>query len=101
MEPFNIRIPVENQQLTITILPADENVYKVVYYGAILGAIRREPVEQTWLIVPMEELTAGDLPFYQKGLHSDRLDFDLDAETIEVIGTAIETEIRGEKSVNI
>jgi hypothetical protein len=90
MDPFNIKIEIADQTVTLTILPVNSELYKIVYYGGILGAIRKEGIQSTWEAVPIEELTAGDLPNYQKSSNSDHQEVNLDASTIKQIGEAIE-----------
>ncbi|MDB5020681.1 MAG: hypothetical protein JWQ28_1808 [Pedobacter sp.] len=93
MDPFNIKILIKDQPLTLTILPVDKELFKVVYFGSILGAVRKETNGAAWRGVPAEELTAGDLPFHQKDESNDNPNLELDAKTIEQIGQAIETEL--------
>ncbi len=89
MEPFNIKIGFGENEVTLTILPAEEGYYKVIYYGGILGAIRYENDTDGWEIVPEDEYTAGDLPLYEYTLNSDRLNFVLDENTVDHIGDEI------------
>jgi hypothetical protein len=90
MDPFNIKIEVADEAITLTILPVDNTLYKVVYYGAILGAVRKQNKEETWEALPIEELTAGDLPFYRKEDNTDHQELELDPATIAQIGKEIE-----------
>jgi hypothetical protein len=92
MDPFNIKITLAEQAITLTILPVNTEMYKVVYFGGILGVIRRQSDQYSWESVPTEELLAGDLPFYQRTLNSDHQLVELDARTIEQIGQAINQE---------
>lgn len=91
MEPFNIKVGFGQKEVTLTIMPVDEGYYKVIYYGGILGAVRYENDTDGWEIVPQEEITPGDLPFYEYTLNSDRLNFVLDDNTVDHIGYEIET----------
>jgi hypothetical protein len=92
MDPFNVKISVADETVTLTVLPVDECLYKVVYYGAILGAVRNVPESALWEVVPPQELTAGDLPFYQEDPNTRRASVVLDCETAAEIGDAIEKE---------
>ena len=90
MEPFNIKVGFGDNEVTLTILPMVD-FYKVIYYGAILGAIKYENDTDGWEIMSRDEYEAGDLPFYTHDLSSDRLEFVLDDNTVDHIGTEIET----------
>jgi hypothetical protein len=93
MEPFNIKICYGDNDVTLTILPMPDNQYKVIYYGAILGALKHET--DTWEVIPPDDLEAGDLPFYQH--NSDNINIILDAPTVGGIGHEIEYVIREEE----
>lgn len=88
MEVFNIKIGFGANEVTLTILPAEE-YYKVIYFGGILGAIRLEDDNETWEKVPDEEVDPGDLPLYKHDLTADRLDVVLDEHTVHRIGDEI------------
>lgn len=91
MEAFNIKIQVEGSPLTLTILPVDSTLFKVIYFGAILGVVRKQS-KDNWVAVQMEELTAGDLPFYQHDPKADHEELELTSSTIHKIGVEIEKE---------
>ena len=92
MEAFNIKIQVEDGPLTLTILPLESTLFKVIYFGAVLGAVRKEAGKNSWMSVPVEELTAGDLPFYQHDPNADHEELQLNPPTIQQIGEEIEKE---------
>lgn len=92
MEAFNVKIQVEDRPLTLTILPLDASSFKVIYFGAVLGAVRKDSQKNSWLAIPMEELTAGDLPFYQHDPNADHENLELTPATIHQIGEEIEKE---------
>ncbi|WP_432710874.1 hypothetical protein [Pedobacter sp.] len=94
MEPFNIRIEREGQEVTLTILPTDEGYYKVIYYGGILGAIRKEAQTNQWTHVPDDEVIAGELPLYHHVDEDDRLEIVLNGAMAEEIGREIDEERR-------
>jgi hypothetical protein len=93
MEPFNIKLPVSGQTATLTILPAEEGSYKIVYYGGVMGAVRAPVDGKEWTLVPEEELLAGDLPFYRTKADPDRVKVNLDEETVRRIGQEIQNVI--------
>jgi hypothetical protein len=90
MDPFNIKVGFGAKEVTLTILPAEEGYYKVIYYGGIIGAIRLENDTDGWQSIPSNEFDAGDLPFYKPNLNADQLDFVLDEHTVDRIGEEIE-----------
>jgi hypothetical protein len=92
MEPFNIKIPVQNENITLTILPADDGVFKIIYYGAIFGAVRSADNQGNWLPITIDSLTPGDLPFYSRKPGLDHKEIELNATTVSEIGKAIEQE---------
>ena len=92
MEAFNIKIQYQNQGVTITILLTDEGYYKVIYFGGILGAVKKREDNEKWEKVPDEDIIAGELPLYRHD-HADRLDVILDDSTAMAIGKEIEKEI--------
>ncbi len=87
-KPFNIRIKYGTNEVTLTILPAEEGYYKVIYYGAILGAVCYDG--EHWEDVPAEKIAAGDLPFYRSELNDGRIDVELTDYVIERIGEEID-----------
>jgi len=91
MEPFNIKVGFGEKEVTLTILPASEGYYKVIYYGGILGAVKYDNDTDGWESVPEGEYSAGDLPFYHHELKSDRLDFVMDDSAVDHIGEEIES----------
>ncbi len=91
MAPFNIRIKPEEQFVSFTILPTDKGYYKIVYYGAILAAI--EQVDNDWRVLPLENIEAGDLPFYQHTADNDRSELKLDKSFTNLVGSAIKAEL--------
>lgn len=89
MEVFNIKIGYGEREVTLTVLPAEAGYYKIIYFGAILGAVRYDADHHAWEKIPEEELEAGDLPFYVHDLTADRLDVVLDEVTVHKIGDEI------------
>ncbi|MNY08031.1 hypothetical protein D3C86_1408590 [compost metagenome] len=94
MEPFNIKIGFGEKEVTLTILPAEEGYYKVIYYGGIVGAVKPEADGEGWEQVPDDEIVAGDLPRYEPDLNADRLNFVLCDHTVDYIGEEITTVLK-------
>jgi hypothetical protein len=94
MEPFNIKIGFGPKEVTLTILPADEGYYKVIYYGGIIGAVRLENGVNCWEMLAEGEYDAGGLPYYQHNMNSDRIKVVLDDITVDHIGEEIENKIQ-------
>jgi hypothetical protein len=92
MEPFNIKIAVKNETTTLTILPAEEGVFKIVYYGGVLAAVQSTGGQGSWELISPDAITSGDLPFYSRKPGSDHHEIELDAATVNQIGAAIEQE---------
>ncbi|RZL97848.1 MAG: hypothetical protein EOO88_62010, partial [Pedobacter sp.] len=65
MEPFNIKIGYGEKEVTLTILPIEAGYYKVIYYGAILGAVCYDEPSSCWQAVPSEAIEPGDLPLFK------------------------------------
>lgn len=89
MEPFNIRIHHQNQDITLTILP-ENDYYKIIYFGAIVGAIRQ--LKYDWELVPEEEIEPGNLPPYdhKQGYDTDSPKLELHLYEINQIAGEIE-----------
>jgi len=86
-EAFNIKIGYGNREVTLTILE-DENYYKVIYFGGIMGAIHA--LDGDWDLINPEKVEAGDLPQYTPDLKGERLEIVLDEYTVGAIGREIE-----------
>jgi len=61
MEPFNIHINNNDEDVTLTVLP-ENNYFKLIYYGGIIGAIKE--LNGAWELLPEDKIEAGGLPFY-------------------------------------
>ncbi len=97
MEPFNIKIGYGVNEVTLTILPADNDCYKVIYSGAIIGAVKLDI--DCWESVPEEDIVAGDLPFYKHNLSSGKPNIILNEATVDEIGDEIEHILRGDEDL--
>jgi predicted RNA-binding protein with PUA domain len=89
MAPFNIKIAVQTEEITLTILPTDQDYFKIVYYGRVLGAIHYDKTDDRWNLVKPEEVIAGDLPPYAGIVEEGMVEINLDSSTIVIIGTEI------------
>ncbi len=87
MESFNIKISYGTNEVTLTILPTDNDYYKVIYYGGVLGAVCFDGND--WEAVAPENLEAGDLPFYEPGRPGERIEIELTDHVIDRIGWEI------------
>ena len=91
MEPFNIRILHKDEELTLTILP-EKDYFKVVYFGGIVGAMKE--VDGAWVLLPEEDIEAGDLPFYDYKMSvDDQPKLELSLPKINQIAAEIENVI--------
>lgn len=88
MSAFNIKIRYGSNEVTLTILPLEEHLYKIIYYGGILGAVKKNHLE--WDLVPKEDLEAGDLPPYESGSINDRIEIELTDQLADRIGEEID-----------
>lgn len=78
--------------MSLTILPTEKGYYKVIYYAAILTAITQDD-DQGWQLLPLEDIEAGDLPFYQHTTDNDRAELKLDEVFANLVGSAINAEL--------
>lgn len=90
MEPFNIKVGYSEREVCLTVLPVEENFYKIIYYTGVLGAVRYQNDTDGWEVVPQDEIPVADLPNYVHDLSSDRLEVVLTDETVDEIGNEIE-----------
>ncbi|WP_131539336.1 hypothetical protein [Pedobacter nototheniae] len=88
MNPFNIHIIHKQHNLTLTILPEDD-YYKIIYFGGIIGAIRNRGTE--WELVPEDEIEPGDLPPFDYQ-HNEQNRPELHLNTLEINQIAGEIE---------
>ncbi|WP_316771521.1 hypothetical protein [Pedobacter frigiditerrae] len=62
MEPFNIKISDIGKEITLTILPQDDE-YKIIYFGGIVGGLKQENNELHF--IKPEDIIPGSLPLYK------------------------------------
>ena len=88
MEPFNIRINYNAQELTLTVLPETEMRFTIVYFGGVLGAVQN--VHNTWRLIDLRSVPESGLPEYRSGYKNSRIEINLTTEVAEYIGKKIE-----------
>ncbi len=94
MEPFNIKVGFGEHEVTLTILPAKEGYYLILYFGGIIGAVKLDVDGEFWEQVPDGEIVPGDLPLYEPDLNAERLNFVLCEHTVDSIGEEIMSALR-------
>lgn len=88
MEPFNIRIKYNAQDVTLTILPEADMLFTVVYFGGVLGAIQK--LGQDWKLIEQQNIPGAGLPGYKTGYKNSRVEIELTADVANKVGTKIE-----------
>lgn len=88
MKPFNIRISYGRQQLTLTILPVADDVFKIIYYNGILGGVKKQGKQ--WELLSLDEVTGEDLPLHEPKHGEDRIEIELTEQIADRIGAEIE-----------
>lgn len=95
MEPFNIRIRYGSTEVTLTILPADNGDFKIIYYNGILGGVRKNGKD--WDLVSLDEVAGENLPLYESKHGEDRLEIQLTEQVADRIGEEIELYLEEEQ----
>ncbi|HKG05019.1 MAG TPA: hypothetical protein VKB19_01100 [Pedobacter sp.] len=91
MEAFNIKITYGTNLVTLTVLPVQENIFKLIYFGGIIGTICFDGKD--WDLVTSAEMLRGDhLPPYRPGKIGERTEIELTDHVIDKIGWEIELE---------
>jgi hypothetical protein len=88
MEPFNIRINYNSQELTLTILPNTDRRFTIVYFGGVLGAVRQ--LGDSWQLMDFHSIPESGLPEYRSGHKNSRTEIELTSEVANYIGLKIE-----------
>jgi hypothetical protein len=91
MTAFNIDIELDDQQITLTIIPKDD-YFKIVYSGGILGAIRKQ--ESDWILLEAEEIEPGELKPLDYKQTEDRHQITLGVAEVNQISGAIENHLK-------
>lgn len=94
MDPFNIRVTDQEQNITLTVLPCENRYYKIIYYAAVLTAVKKD-LTGDWMLINKDDIEAGDLPFYLHTDGTDRIEPSLNKTFAEAVGSAIELELGG------
>jgi len=89
MESFNIVIDIQNSTYSLTVQPEEAGTYKIIYHGALVGAITMGQSEGIWEALPVDELDPGIFPMYEHDAEKDEVRIVLDAETVKSIGAKI------------
>ncbi len=94
MEPFNIRITHYGKEITLTINP-ENDYFKIIYYGGIVGAIKK--VGEQWELLKEEDIEPGGLPLYdyKKGYGDDHKKLELQLPEINLIAEEIDRNFKG------
>jgi len=88
MKPFNIKIGYGAKEVTLTVLPTADQQFKLIYYGAVLGAVKYN--HDCWELIEQDQLEAGDLPYYHHDVNSGNVNVILNPATVDEIGEEIE-----------
>jgi hypothetical protein len=97
MVPVNIKIQYQAKEVTLTVIAEDGALYRLLYYGGILGAVERS--NNIWILSDPSKVPSGDLPQYRKAHQNNRVELALDNEVANQIGRKIEDHLlrQGEK----
>ncbi|RDC56149.1 hypothetical protein DU508_11050 [Pedobacter chinensis] len=87
MTSFNVHIDHNGDNLTLTIIPK-EDYFKIVYFGGILGALRKQGTD--WILMEESEIDPGELAPFDYKLTPDGVHISLDSHEINQISEQIE-----------
>lgn len=88
MSPFNIKVRHSGQMITFTVLPEEEDRFKIIYFGAILGEIRL--FSGNWSTMPVIDSGSTNLPLFHAGRQDAALYFEWNESVAKLIGIEIE-----------
>jgi hypothetical protein len=88
MEPFNIRINYNTRDLTFTILPDDNMLFTIVYFGGVLCAIQKQ--EDDWVIIDQSATPTSGLPRYKSDHKNSRIEPTLTPDVLTQVGNKID-----------
>ena len=88
MEPFNIRIKYNAQDVTLTILPEADLLFTVVYFGGVLGAIQK--LGQDWKLIDHKRIPGTGLPSYKTGYKNSGMAIEMTTDVANKVGAKIE-----------
>jgi hypothetical protein len=89
MDSFDIVIPVQDKEVSLTLQPEEEGAYKVIYHGMLVGEIATEDNGASWHKLSIAEVTPGIYPMYEHDAAKDTPRIVLDEATLQKIGEAI------------
>lgn len=89
MDPFNIVIKVDGEQIDLNIHPQEAGTYKIVYMGALIGEIFMGSDGENWEAISADELQPGGFPVYEYDESSGHQDILLDEAVVQEIGRQI------------
>ncbi|MEJ7558154.1 MAG: hypothetical protein WKF66_07580 [Pedobacter sp.] len=87
MEPFNIRINYNAQELTLTILPNTDMQFTIVYFGGVLGVVQY--LGHSWVLMDRNSIPESGLPEYKMGYKNSRTEIELTTEVVNYLGIKI------------
>ena len=90
MVPFNIQIDHGDDKITLTIIPK-EDYYTIVYFGGILGAIRK--MGPDWILLQQEEIDPGALEHFDHKQNFEVTRLSLGIHEINLIAGEIENHL--------
>lgn len=88
MEPFNIKIQYQNNEVTLTLLHGVDDHYLIVYYGGILGGV--DKVDGDWKWSDPESIVMDNLPVYRPSPQKNRIELVLTDQIAAAIGKRVE-----------
>ena len=86
MVPFHIQIDHGDDKITLTIIPK-KDYYIIVYFGGILGAIRKIGLD--WILLQQEEIDPGMLEYFDHKLNAEATQVSLGVHEINLIAGEI------------
>ncbi|NQX53018.1 hypothetical protein HQN86_05280 [Pedobacter panaciterrae] len=89
MDPFNIIINTDKEEIELNIHPEEAGTYKIVYHGALIGEIFLGSDGEKWKALTADELQPGGFPVYEYDETSGHQDILLDEEMVQEIGRKI------------
>lgn len=88
MDPFNIVIKAQSEQIDLNIHPQDGANFKVVYHGGLVGEMFLD--NGKWEAVSADDLDTGGYPVYEYDETSGHADILLDQRVIAEIGRELD-----------
>lgn len=89
MDPFNIIIRADGEQIDLNIHPQESGSYKIIFHGALLGEIFMSSDGENWTAITAQELEPGGFPVYEYDENSGHENILLNYATVQEIGKQI------------